>query len=154
MSLKKNIQQKGENLAYEAKCLFKSHSISIFFQFVLLLFPIIIWAFSLKYELCSIWEVIWFLTSILALIYYLFYWKNTQLYKEYGERYISLHNDLKDYYIGNDYSVNEFNKYKSKHNKINDKWKPNVHFFSLWCVNLTIEKEMLSWNEKTLWWKE
>lgn len=152
IEFKKIIQFRGENLAYEAKCLLKSHSISIFFQFLLLFIPIIIWTISLNSELSDVWEIIWFLTSILALVYYLFYWKNSQLYKEYGEKYISLHNDLKTYYIGNNYSEDGLNQYKIQQDLINDKWKPNTHFFSLFIVNLMIEKEMISWNEKELWW--
>lgn len=152
--LKEIIQDRWQNLAFEAKCYLKSHTISMFFQFILLFIPIVIWTFALKYTISGILEIIWFLISILGLLYYIFYWKNTQLYKEYGEKYISLHNELKEYYKAGNYSNEEFNKFKVKHKLINDLWKPNTHFFSLYIVNMTIEKEMTSWNEDTLWWNK
>ncbi len=153
--MKNAIQQLWESLAYEAKWFFKSHDLTNFLQFLLLLIPIIIWAITLKYNVNEYIVLSGYLISLFALIYYIYYWKDTQLYKKYWEEYITLYNDVRNTYkMKSEIEQKEIDNFYKKRDKINNECKPSLHPFAKYIVDKTIEKEMKYWNESIVWWKE
>lgn len=96
------------------------------------------------------------LVSIFSFWYYLYFWINTNLYMIYWDKVLLLYKKVHSYYLSTtEYTVDEINSFLNvREELIQDKNKPNVHFFAKYFVAKNIEKEMLYWNEEIVWWKQ
>lgn len=154
--LKKQLQNIWENLWFQTKIFFKSHDLSIRIQFILLLLPLILTLISFYYDWNKILDYFSFWFSIFALVYYLYFWKNTELYMSWWEDYLVLYKEVENYFKSKwDYDENIVNDFIKKQNKLwKDNKKPTTHLFAKKWVDKTIEEEMKYWNEKVVWWKQ
>ncbi len=160
---KSQLQNIWENLAYQSKIFFKSYDLSIWIQIMLLWLPILVTVISFYLSsktdtfsrITHLLDYISFTLSILALIYYAYFWKNTELYKSWWENYLVLYKEVENYFkINSVYSTDEIERIVKKQN---DLWidvnKPNKHFLSKYWTDWVIENEMRYANEKDVWWK-
>ena len=161
-NLKQQLQNIWENLAFQSKIFFKSHDIAIITQILLLSLPLILTLFSFYLSWCE-WsnlsrtlDYFAFWTSIIALVYYTYFWKNSELYKSWWEKYLVIYKEVENYFKTNkeSYKKEDIENFIKKQNKIwVDLNKPNIHLLSKKLVDRTIEKEMKYWNEDVVWWK-
>ena len=160
---KSQLQNIWENLAYQSKIFFKSYDLSIWIQIILLWLPILITIVSFYLsskadtfsEITNLLDYISFTLSILALIYYAYFGKNTELYKSWWENYLVLYKEVENYFkINSVYTTDEIEKIVKKQNDLCiDVNKPNKHFLSKYWTDMVIENEMKYANEKNMWWK-
>lgn len=86
-NLKKQLQNIWENLAYQAKNNLKSASITNLLQILLLILPLWLNLISFycnrwdKCDWCAWMDYFSFFVSILAIVYYAYFWRNTELYR-------------------------------------------------------------------------
>ncbi|MDD3119814.1 MAG: hypothetical protein PHF46_00185 [Candidatus Gracilibacteria bacterium] len=161
-NIKRQLQNIGENLAHQSKIYLKSHDLSIFLQLSLLSIPLILTLISFYLSGCStidnlskILDYFSFGISILALIYYVYFGKNTELYRSWGEKYLVLYKEVENYFKLNlNYEVSIIESFIEKQNQLGlDNNKPNIHFCSKKWTDKVIEKEMKYGNEDVVWWK-
>lgn len=158
-NLKKQLQNIWENLAFQSKMFFKSHDSSIKWQIWLLILPmwLTLISFYLNGWCCAkMLDYISFWLSNLAMIWYMFFWKNTELYKEYWEKVLQLYKEVENYYkTKEEYNANDINNFIEQQKILNTgQYKPSVVPWSYAKVVKTIEKEMGYANESVVWWKE
>jgi hypothetical protein len=155
-SIDKQLQNIWENLAFQSKIFFKSHDLSIYIQFSLLWIPLFLTLISFYCSGIKILDYFSFSLSVLALLYYCYFWKNAQLYMSWWEEYLSLYKQVENYFRWqSEYDDKIINKFILSQNKLwKDSNKPNIHFYAKKWVDKTIEKEMKYWNEKVVWWKK
>lgn len=158
-SLKTLLQNLWENTAFQSKMFFKSHDVTLIIQFLLLIIPSILWIISLS--ICDCNNTYWLdlsasILSIFALVYFIYFGKNQEIYKERWEKYIKLYHDIEFYYKGNEwkYNISQIEKFKEEITKLNMEKKIPCHSFIKWLVNWKIDQEMTYWNEKTPRYKE
>ena len=166
MSHKEQLQTTGENLAQTAKQYFKSHDLSIWIQIWLILIPLILSLISIylwgesssdKYSSwIKILDFISFFCSILALVYYVFYWRNTELYKNWWERYLSLYKKVENYYRSWwPYDANIIQSFiNEQDNLLLDNSKTSFHIFAKVWTDRVLEKEMKYGIEDVVWWRK
>lgn len=154
--LKKQLQNIWQNLWYQSKMFFKSHDLSIRIQFILLLLPLLLTLISFYLSSNKLLDYFSFWFSIIALWYYLYFWKNTELYMSWWEEYLSLYKNVESYFKSEEtYDKNIISKFIDEQNKLwKDNRKPNIHFFTKKWVDKTIDEEMKYWNEEVVWWKQ
>jgi len=154
-NIKKQLQNVWENLGYQTKIYFKSHDLAERIQFSLLLLPLILTLISFYLSSNKILDYMSFWFSILALVYYSYFWKNTELYMSWWEKYLLLYKEVESYFkLNTDYDSNKIKEFIKKQNKLwIDKNRPNNHFFSKKWTDIVLEKEMKYSNEKIIWWK-
>lgn len=162
---KRQLQTIGENLAQTSKQFFKSHDLSIWLQILLILVPmalslisIYLWGESNSASYASLIKKLDFLSfffSILSLSYYVFYWRNTELYKDWWERYLVLYKKVEHYYRSWwPYTNTEITVFVNEQNNlVSDNTKPIFHIFSKLWTDWVLEKEMKYANEKVVWWR-
>lgn len=154
-NIKSSLQNVGENLAYQTKCYFKSHDLAIFIQILLLSIPITLslYSFYLGWSKCLDYISFWF--SVLSLVYYMYFGKNTELYKIWWEKYLILYKKAENYFKNNsNYKKTEIDKLlKLQNNLAQDSNKPSIHVLSKWWTDKVLEKEMKYANEKHVWWR-
>ena len=156
-NLKKLLQNIWENLAWQSKILLKSSSVSNNIQILLLLIPMLLWLFSFYFNGIKLLDYISYFISILAIIYYTYFWRNTEFYRSYWEKYLFLYKEVESYYKlkKSIYDKEDILKFRKLEGELNlDLNKPFAHPFIKWLVSKTIEKEIKYSNEEKLWWEE
>lgn len=161
-NIKKQLQNIWENLAYQTKGYFKSHDLAERFQISLLLLPIILTLISFYFSwyawtnISKILDYLGFWISLIAIIYYTYFWKNTELYMSWGEKYLALYKEVENYFKWNSqYESSIIQDFIERQNQLwLDNNKPNIHFWAKKWTDRVIEKEMKYWNEDVVWWKQ
>lgn len=155
-NIKQQLQNIWENLWYQCKIFFKSHDLAIRIQFFLLLIPLLLTLVSFYQSWNKMLDYLSFGCSILALVYYSYFWKNTELYKSWWEKYLVLYKEVENYFkLNSTYEINKIEGFIEKQNQLwLDNNKPNTHFLSKYWTDLVLEKEMKYWNEEKVWWKK
>ncbi len=155
-NLKSDLQNVWENLAYQTKCFFKSHDIAVNMQQLLLSGPIILTIISFYMWGFKLLDYISFTLSIMALCYYIYAGKNTELFKAWWEKYLVLYKETEQYFkLNSSYDEGKINQIVKKQNELwMDNSKPNIHIFSKYWTDKVIEKEMTYGNESVVWWKK
>lgn len=153
---KKQLQNIWENLWFQAKIFFKSHDLSIGIQFSLLVLPLLLSIASFYLGGVKLFDYLSFTFSILALAYYWYFWKNSELYMSWWEKYLTIYKKTENLYRSTKKISKEDVKWLNimEESLCLDKNKPATHPFAKIWVDLTIEKEMKYWNEKVVWWKK
>lgn len=158
-NLKKQLQNIWENLAFQSKMFFKSYDSSINWQILLMILPM--WLTLVSFYLngwdwAKILDYISFWLSILAMVWYMFFWKNTELYKEYWEKFLQFYKEVENYYkTKEEYNANDINNFIEQQKILNtEQYKPSVMPWLHSKVAKKIEKEMGYANESVVWWKE
>jgi len=148
--LSKVLQNYWENAGYNAKMFFKSHDITIRLQFFLLLLPTVLWIISLSIcNGCKVLDIISSILWIFALVYFIYYGKNQELFMEWGERYLDLYHKIESYYKNNaSYDQQRIEDFKEKMSVLNQEKKPEYHFFAKFWVEKVMDKELTYQNEK------
>lgn len=155
-NLSRLIQNKGENLAIQHKMFFKSHDLSSYIQILLLALPILFSLYSLVYWWDRGMKNLDFFSmaiSIMALIYFMNYWKNQELYMEWGEKYLILYKEIETYFKKWDLSEVWIQDFDLRLNELNCLKKPAFHIWSKLWTDLVVEKETTYSNESHPWWK-
>lgn len=143
-----------ENLWFQAKCFFKSHDLSQRIQIILMILPFLLGWISLAFVVPKIIDFIAFFFSILALVYYIWYWRYAELYMEIWEKYMVLYHDIEMYFkTAKNYSVTKVKYFTDSSNSINNSKKPPIHWWAKSRVDRIIDKEMKYWNQKKVWRK-
>lgn len=157
---KKQLQNIWENLAYQAKNNLKSASIANFLQIFLLILPLWLKLISFYYNRgdkctwCTWLDYFSFFISILAIVYYAYFWRNTELYREYGEKYLTLYKEVERIYKEDNNNADLLKDVQEKQVKLNeDLHKPMIHIWIKWYIDKTIEEEFKYANEDVVWWK-
>lgn len=152
--LKKLLQNQWENVWFNAKMFFKSHDLSQIIQFSLLSLPFVLWIISLSCcEWFKILDILSLILSVFALIYFINYWKNQELFMEWGEKYMELYHEIETYYKGGNYSHEQIQVLKDKISVLNREKKPAYHIWAKKIVDKTMDKEMKYANEEKPWYK-
>ncbi len=153
-NIKKLLQNQWENVWYNAKMFFKSHDITQRMQIVLLFLPTTLWVISLAMDGVKILDVISLITSIFALVYFIYYWKNQELFMEWWEKYLDLYHEIESYFkTNNTYEKIKLDEFMNKISSLNNQRKPSYHMFMKGWVEKTINKEMTYANEDKPWYK-
>lgn len=151
--LSRLIQNKGENLAIQHKMFFKSHDLSLFIQISLLAVPILLSLYTLAYWGVKALDFLAMALSIVALVYFINYWKNQELYMEWWEKYLLLYKEIETYYKKWDFSEDWIEEFDQKINEVNCLKKPASHFWAKLWTDRVVEKETTYSNETQPWWK-
>lgn len=152
--IKKLLQNQWENAWYNAKMFFKSHDITQRLQFILLFLPSALWVISLALDWLKFLDVISLIFWIFALVYFIYYGKNQELFMEWWEKYLDLYHEIESYFKANKiYEENKIEEFKSKISILNKEKKPNYHIFVKNLVENTIDKDMTYANEEKPWYK-
>jgi len=149
------LQNLWENTGYNAKMFFKSHDITIRMQFSLLFLPTVLWIISLSLcEGCKILDVISAILWILALVYFIYYGKNQELFMAWGEKYLNLYHEIESYYKNNNsYDKQIIEDFKDRISVLNQEKKPEYHFCAKVRVKKVMDSEFTYQNEKKPWYK-
>lgn len=152
--LKQALQNQWENICFNTKMYFKSHSVTIFIQIALLLIPLVFWILSLsKNWWIKVLDILSIILWIFSLIYYIYYWQNLELFKIWWEKYNQLYREIENYYKTVDtYLKEDIDNFEIKIHKLNSEKKPEYHLWIKWYVNKTIKNETTYANEKFPWW--
>ncbi len=161
-NLKLQLQNIWENLAFQSKMFFKSHDLAIIIQIISLGIPIILTLISFYlswWEWTNISKILDYLSfwiSVIAIVYYTYFWKNTELYKYWWEKYLVIYKEIENYFkTTEEYTKEEIEKFVNKQNIVSlDLNRPNLHIWSKIWVDNVIDKEMKYWNEDVVWWKK
>lgn len=152
--IKKLLQNLWENVWYNAKMFFKSHDITQRLQFILLFLPSALWVISLAMDWIKILDIIILILWIFALVYFIYYGKNQELFMERWERYLELYHEIESYFkLNKIYEEDKIEELKLKISLLNKEKKPNYHIWVKNWVENTINKEMTYANEEKPWYK-
>lgn len=153
-NLKKLLQNQWENIWFNAKMFFKSHDITQRLQIMLLFLPTALWVISLALDGLKLLDVISLIISIFALVYFIYYWRNQELFMEWWEKYLELYHEIETYYKSNaEYSEAKIEQFKKWISLLNNQKKPTYHMFVKWWVERTMDKEMTYANEDKPWYR-
>ena len=151
---KNHLQNIWENTWYNAKMYFKSHDLSQIIQLTLLFVPVALSIISLSCSWMKLLDIISTILSVFALVYFIWFWKNQELFMECGEKYLELYHRIENYYKNNNtydnWIIEDFNKELSD---LNIQKRPEYHIFAKIWVEKTIDKEMTYSNENHPWYK-
>lgn len=151
----KNLQNIWENAWYNAKMYFKSHDLSQIIQLTLLFIPVALSIVSLSFSWVKLLDIVSTILSLFALVYFIWFWKNQELFMEWGEKYLELYHRIETYYKSytstyDNWIIEDFNKELSA---LNIQKRPEYHIFAKIWVEKTIDKEMTYSNESHPWYK-
>ncbi|EKD44781.1 MAG: hypothetical protein ACD_71C00007G0003 [uncultured bacterium (gcode 4)] len=152
-NLENLIQNRWQNLALQHKSFFKSHDLSLFIQIGLLITPILLSLWSLTYDGPKYLDFIAMCLSIFALIYFINYWKNQELYMEWWEKYLVMYKEIETAYKQRGFTTDWLLEFDVRLNILNTLKKPPFHVWAKVWADHVVRKETMYANENKPWWE-
>lgn len=154
--LRKIIQNQWQNVGLTAKIYFKSHDLVMCIQPLLLIVPFVFGVISLcSKDWNKFLDASGLVLSFFALVYFITFGKNQELFKEWWEKYLVLYHEIETYYkktSSGDFTKEEVDMFTTKINSLNEQKRPEVHWFAKKWADSVIDKEMTYSNEKQPWY--
>lgn len=157
-NLKRILQNQWENVGLSAKIYFKSHDLSKWAQPLLLFIPSLLSIISLGCDWIVFLDVASIIFSFFALIYFIYFGKNQELFMEWWDKYLVLYHEIETYYKKNKQSwmfeEAKIDEFKDKITDLNQQKRPEIHWWAKIWADKRMEKEMTYANEDTPWYKD